>query len=112
MELSVEIVGDIAIATVFVNELDAGNTGEFKQQIAPLLAERSKVVLDLGQLRFIDSSGLGAMLSCLRQLTTKGGRLELCQLSPPVRAAFELVRLHRVLDIYPTRADAIRAMQS
>ena len=112
MELNVELIGDIAVATVFVDELDAGNTAEFKQQIAPLLAERLQVVLDLGPLRFIDSSGLGAMLSCLRQLREKGGELKLCQLSPPVRAAFELVRLHRILDIYPSRADAIRAFPS
>jgi anti-sigma B factor antagonist len=109
MDLNVELAGDVAIVTVFINELDASNTAEFKQQVAPVLASHSKVVLDLGQLRFIDSSGLGAMLSCLRQLTTNGGRLGLCQLSPAVRAAFELVRLHRVLDIYPSRGEAIRA---
>jgi PAS domain S-box-containing protein len=58
------------------------------------------------------ASGLGAMLSCLRQLSQKGGDLKLCGLSRPVRAAFELVRLHRVLDIHATRAQAIGAFQS
>jgi anti-sigma B factor antagonist len=109
MELNIEIIGEVAVAKVFVDELDASNSGEFKQQIAPVLAAHSKVVIDLGELRFIDSSGLGAMLSCLRQLTAKGGDLKLCQLSPPVRAAFELVRLHRVLDIYANRAAAVQA---
>lgn len=111
MDLTLEPNGDVAVVALFVDELDASNTTEFKQQMAPILAEYRKVVIDLGQLRFIDSSGLGAMLSCLRQLSQKNGDLKLCCLSRSVRAAFELVRLHRVLDIHATRADAIRAFQ-
>jgi anti-sigma B factor antagonist len=112
MELSVETHDGIAVVTLFVDELDASNSPEFKQQMAPVLAAHRHVVIDLEHVRFIDSSGLGAMLSCLRQLTAKGGDLALCGLSKSVRAAFELVRLHRVLDIRPTRAEAIEAFRS
>jgi anti-sigma B factor antagonist len=112
MDLSTEITGDVAVVTLFVEELDASNTAEFKDRMAPVLAEHDKVLLDLGQVHFIDSSGLGAMLSCLRQLGARGGDLKLCGLGKAVRSAFELVRLHRVLDIHETRAAAIRAFQS
>lgn len=112
MELSVETQDGIAVVTLFVDELDASNSPEFKQRMAPVLAAHRNVIIDLEQVRFIDSSGLGAMLSCLRQLTTKGGDLALCGLSKSVRAAFELVRLHRVLDIRASRADAIEAFRS
>lgn len=112
MELSVEVIGNVAVVALFVDELDASNTAEFKQRMAPVLAEHRFVVIDLEPVRFIDSSGLGAMLSCLRQLSPKGGDLKLCGLSKPVRAAFELVRLHRVLDIHATRAEAIEAFRS
>jgi len=66
-------------------------------------------VLDLSRLRFVDSSGLGALLSCLRQLTGRGGDLRLSGMSKPVRALFELVRMHRIFDIYPTKEEAIKA---
>lgn len=112
MELSVETHDGIAVVTLFVDELDASNSAEFKQRMAPVLAAHRNVVIDLARVRFIDSSGLGAMLSCLRQLRAKGGDLELCGLSKSVRAAFELVRLHRVLDIRPTQAEAIEAFRS
>lgn len=112
MQLSVEISGDVAVVALFVDELDASNTAEFKQQIAPTLAEHQKLVIDLGAVRFIDSSGLGAMLSCLRQLSAKGGDLKLCGLSRSVRSAFELVRLHRVLDIHATRSEAVKAFSA
>ena len=111
MDVSVEIVGGVAVVAVTVEELDAGNTAEFKQRMAPILAAHSKVVIDLSRVRFIDSSGLGAMLSCLRQLTAKGGDLKLCGLSKQVRAAFELVRLHRILDIHESRPQAVEAFK-
>jgi anti-sigma B factor antagonist len=112
MELNVEVVKDVAVVKLFLDELDASNSGEFKHQIAPVLSEHAKLVIDLGELRFIDSSGLGAMLSCLRQATARGGDLKLCQLSPAVRAAFELVRLHRVIDIHASATEAVQAFLS
>ena len=70
------------------------------------------MVFDLSKLRFVDSSGLGAFLSCLRKLNAKGGDLKLCGMSKQVRAVFELVRMHRIFDIYGTREEAVRAFQA
>jgi anti-sigma B factor antagonist len=111
MQLAVEKVGDVAIAALPMEELDASNAGEFKRDMAPLLEAHANVVLDLSRLRFVDSSGLGAFISCLRKLNAKGGDLKLCGMSKPVRAVFELVRMHKVFDILPTRDDALRAFE-
>ncbi|HYA17949.1 MAG TPA: STAS domain-containing protein [Bryobacteraceae bacterium] len=111
MDITVENVDSVAIALVPVDELDASNAGEFKRDMAPILAAHSKLALDLSQMRFIDSSGLGAMLSCLRQLSAKGGDLKLCGMSKQVRALFELVRMHRIFDICGTKEEAVRAFQ-
>ena len=111
MEIAVDNVGGIAVAEMPVDELDASNSPEFKRDIAPVLLANTKLVLDLSRLRFVDSSGLGAMLSCLRQLSAKNGDLKLCGLSKQVRAAFELVRMHRVFDIAGTKEEAIHAFE-
>jgi anti-sigma B factor antagonist len=111
MEFRAEKVGDVVIAAVPVDELDASNAGEFKRDIAPLLETNAKLVLDLSRVRFVDSSGLGAFISCLRKLNAKGGDLKLCGMSKQVRAVFELVRMHRVFDILGTRDDAVRAFE-
>ena len=111
MELAVEKVGDVAVVEIPVDELDASNTGELKHDIAPVLEANTKLVIDRNRLRFVDSSGLGAMLSCLRQLTAKGGDLKLSGMQKQVRAVFELVRMHRIFDIYGTREEAVRAFQ-
>ena len=91
------------------DNLDTSNAGTFKSDVAPILQSSKKVVFDLSQLEFVDSSGLGAVLSCLRTLNTNGGDLKLCQMRKPVRVLFELVRMHRVFDIYDTREDAVKA---
>ena len=109
MALAFDQVGDVMVAAVPMEELDAGNSAEFKSDIAPLLDATTKLVLDLSDVRFVDSSGLGAFISCLRKLNAKGGDLKLCGMSEQVRAVFELVRMHRILEICPTREAAMLA---
>jgi anti-sigma B factor antagonist len=105
-------IGDVTVAAVPMEELDASNSAEFKRDVAPLLETTMELVLDLSRLRFVDSSGLGAFISCLRKLNAKGGDVKLCGMSKQVRAVFELVRLHRVFDICGTREEAVRMFQS
>jgi anti-sigma B factor antagonist len=112
MEIAADKIGNVAVAVIPVDELDASNAGDLKRDIAPILEANTRLVIDLSHLRFVDSSGLGAMLSCLRQVTAKGGSLKLCGMSKQVRTTFELVRMHRIFDIFPTREEAVRAFQS
>ena len=109
MDIAVDTTGDVAVVVVPVEELDASNAGEFKRDMAPVLEANTKLVFDLHRLRFTDSSGLGAFISCLRQVNARGGDMKLCDMSPQVRAVFELARLHRIFDIYSTPEEAVRA---
>jgi len=111
MDVTIEQIAGVTVVVLPGRDLDAGNAGEFKSAIAPVLKAHSKMVFDLSQLRFIDSSGLGAFLFCLRQLSTKGGELKLCGLSNQVYQTFELVRMHRIFDIYSTKNEAVQAFQ-
>jgi anti-sigma B factor antagonist len=112
MEMTVERMGEVTIVQLIGEQLDASNAKDFKRDIASVLNVASKVVFDLSQLRFVDSSGLGAILSCLRQVNAAGGDLKLCGLSKPVRALFELVRMHRIFDICDTKDDAVRILKT
>ena len=109
MDLTIEQLGAVGVVVVPLAELDASNTSDFKRGMAPLIDAQPKLALDLAAVRFIDSSGLGALLSCLRKLKEKGGDLKLFGMSAAGRGVFELVRMHRVFEIYPTRAEAVRA---
>ncbi len=109
MELHSETVGTVVIARVKGDHLDAGTVEDFKAAAEPVLEKGLQVVFDLQSLTFIDSSGIGAIISCLRKLNTKGGDLKLCGLSRPVRSLFELVRMHRIFDIFETSDEAVAA---
>lgn len=112
MEIPTEDLQDVTIAQVPVKELDASNAGELKSAMGQILEKRSKVVLDVGRMQFVDSSGLGAILSCLRQVSTKGGDLKLCCMSRQVRSAFELVRMNRIFDVFESKEEAVGAFHS
>ncbi len=112
MEIPLDKIGDVTVVIVPAEELDAGHAGELKRELSPVLEANTKVVLDLSRLRFVDSSGLGCFLSCLRKLNAIGGDLKLCGMSQRVRMAFELVRLHRIFDIYDTKDQAVRAFEN
>jgi len=107
MKLASETIGDVEVVEVMVKNLDADSAKQFRAEMEERLKAGGKIVFDFAMLEFIDSSGLGAILSCLRQLNAAGGDLKLCSMSSPVRSMFELVRMHRVIEIYETRDEAV-----
>jgi len=111
MLLTVDPIQNVAVVTVNLEEFDASNADEFKRQMAPVLQASPRVVLDLNRVKFVDSSGCGAILSCLKNLTSTGGDLKLCRITPRVRTTFELIRLHRICEIFDTREEAVAAFQ-
>ena len=106
---SLERVGDVAVVSIPGDSLDASNSRQFKAFAASNMIGEKKVVIDLSQLRFVDSSGLGVLLSCFRQVKSSGGSLKLCGMSKPVRSLFELVRMHRIFDIHEAKEQALQS---
>lgn len=107
----VETVSDVTVVVILEKAIDANNTKTFKQDLADALQGKQKVIFDLEKLTFIDSSGLGAMLSFLRTINKDNGQLKLCNMAKTIRTIFELVRMHKVFDICNTREEAIAALK-
>jgi anti-sigma B factor antagonist len=101
-----------AVVSFSVEHLDAGNVKAFRDAIAPAMLASDILLLDMSALNFVDSSGLGALLSCLRSLNGKNGQLKLFGVSKPVMALFELVRMHRLFSIYNNQQEALDDMPS
>jgi anti-sigma B factor antagonist len=97
----------ILIEHVQSKVLDASTARAFKDAIKPLLTQNAKLVLDLSEIDFIDSTGLGALVSCLRQAHASGGEIKLTGLTNSARVLFELVRMHRVFEIFNSSAEAV-----
>ena len=111
MQFETEKTGDVTIVTVQTEVLDAGNAKEFRADISPVLEQDVNIVFDMSRVNFLDSSGCGTILSCLRQLNSAGGDLKMYGLQQPVRTLFELIRLHRIIDIFNTREEAVNAFR-
>ena len=112
MQFETEKIGDVTVVKVQTEVLDAGNAKEFRAGIAPILEEDVKIVLDMSPVNFLDSSGCGTILSCLRQLNAAGGDLKMFGLQQSVRTLFELIRLHRIIDIHNSREESVNAFRT
>jgi len=111
MDLSLEITDHIAVVRVPGHNLEAGNAQAFKDAMAPVIQTHHRIVLDMSQLQFIDSSGLGAILSCLKQLHARNGALRVCCVSKPIQSLFDLVRMNRIFSKYDSKEAAIASFE-
>lgn len=108
MQLKIKEQEDIVIITVEEERMDAHNSGNLKERMLQLFDEgKYQLVIDLTAVRFIDSSGLGALVSGFKNASARDGSLKLCCLQPQVRSMFELTRLHRVFEIFTTLQEAL-----
>ena len=67
--------------------------------------------MDMSKLRFVDSSGIGALLSCLKKIQALGGQLKICSLTDQVRSILQLVRVNKLLEIFSTREEAVSSFE-
>lgn len=110
MNLKTEISGAITVIYVREERLDAHNSEELKSELNRIFESGTRdVVVDLKDVRFIDSSGLGVLVSGFKNASTKQGSLKLTALQTQVKSMFELTRLHRVFDIYQTVDEALES---
>src|SRR5450631_764034 len=79
--------------------------------VTPTSCETRRVLLDLGEVSFIDSAGIGALVSMLGQLRSHGCELNLCHLSEPVERVLRVTNLVGVLPCYATQEEAIRGRE-
>ncbi len=106
MNLDITEQKGMVIITIREERLDAHNANELKSELLALFEQGKKdILVDLQEVKFVDSSGLGALVSGFKNAITNQGSLKLASLQTQVKSMFELTRLHRVFDIYPSRAD-------
>jgi anti-sigma B factor antagonist len=81
----------------------------FKNLVEETVASgQSRIVVDLGQVTFIDSSGLGALISALKATRQAGGDLRIADVPEQVMIVLRLTNLDRVLQVHPTVVEASR----
>ncbi|SFM06619.1 STAS domain-containing protein [Shimia aestuarii] len=107
MDLSSAVEGDILVVTVNETRIDASVAIQFKDRMREETdAVTGRVVLNLEQVDFIDSSGLGAIVAAMKQLGTNH-RMDLSCLNENVDKVFRLTRMDTVFRIHGTVGEAL-----
>jgi len=99
--------GTVVVLEVSGDAIDASNVQLFRSTVAGMVEGRKHIVIDLALVKFVDSSGIGALLSVLRKANAISGEVKLCCLQPNVKSLFDLVRMTRLFDTFETRVEAV-----
>jgi len=99
-EFQAVVDGDIIRIAIRRSRVDAASAGVFKEVVSSTWQPTLKhAVIDMSQVEFVDSSGVGALLGVLRRLPQGEGSVVLKAMRPQVLSVIELLRLHRVFQI-------------
>ncbi len=84
--------------------LDSTKAGEIRNQVERALESNTKVLLmDLKDTTFVDSSGLGTLVSVLKKVRSSSGEMYVCSINPQIKMLFELTSMDRVFTIFEDR---------
>jgi anti-sigma B factor antagonist len=108
MKITLDKQDDANLLHLHEERVDAHNFQELKDYLLPILENGSKeLILDLSEVRFIDSSGLGALLYGHKNAGLRKVRFVLAGVQARVQSMFELTRLERVFNILPSAEAAL-----
>lgn len=103
--------GDVEIAAIS-GRLDAARVPAIRQQITEMVAEGvTRVVLDLGGLEWIDSSGIGLLVIVYKGVKENGGRANVARLQRQPEEIFRLLRLESAFDVFETIEQAVDSLK-
>src|SRR5437763_15215679 len=87
--------------------LDASKAEELRQRVGEVQARCPRLIFDMSQVEFVDSSIIGALVGFLRRTRAAGGDTKLVAMTPDVETIFEVTRLQRVFSVHPSVSAAI-----
>ncbi len=107
MDIQKRIEGDIAVLSL-QGRLDLTSASSLKEISKEVLAANAKkMILNMDKVDFINSSGLGALVSILKEVRNSQGSMRLTNLAPYVKEIFDITQLTNIFEIYQDEKQAI-----
>jgi len=111
MEISVKDKGGATILTLS-GRLDLASGTTLKEQVKNQLKKGNTMIhLNLSQVDFINSSGLGSLVSIMKEVRLQKGRFTLSNLASYVQEIFEITQLSHIFEIFATEEEALSSYQ-
>ena len=104
---------DMVVVLSLSGRLDLANGNKLKDEIKAVLdSGKTAIHLCMKDLEFVNSSGLGAMVSIMKEIRLRRGRLTLSDMADYVREVFDITQLSHIFEIFPTEEEALHSYQT
>ena len=109
MEIILNETGNVTVLSL-KGRLDLASGSALKERIKEIFEqEKNSVHLNLTEVEFINSSGLGALVSIMKEVRLRKGRLTLSNLANYVQEIFEITQLSHIFEIFATQEEALNS---
>jgi anti-sigma B factor antagonist len=109
-KLSTRQVGDVTVVDVAGRITLGEGSSALRETLRDLVGKNhKKILLNLGDVTYIDSSGIGELVSGFTTVTNQGGQLKLLNLTKRVKDLLQITKLYTVFDVHDDEAAAIRS---
>lgn len=110
VKLSTRQVGDVTVVDVAGRITLGEGSSALRDLLRDLVSkEQKKILLNLGDVSYIDSSGIGELVSGFTTVTNQGGQLKLLNLTKRVKDLLQITKLYTVFDVHDDEAAAVRS---
>ena len=110
VKLTTRQVGDVTVMDVAGRITLGEGSSVLRDALRDLVSKnQKKILLNLGEVSYIDSSGIGELVSGFTTVTNGGGALKLLNLNKRVKDLLQITKLYTVFDVHEDEASAIRS---
>ena len=110
--LNCEFVDGVLVASILPTNLDEEESvSPFRYELRTIMEDEppGRMVIDLGQARYLSSRAVGVILAHYQAMDRRGGTLRVCGVSKEIKPVLDQMRLSMLIDVYPTAGEAVRA---
>jgi len=110
VKLNTRQVGDVSVIDVAGRITRGEGSSTLRDALRELVGKNhKKILLNLGEVSYIDSSGIGELVSGFTTVTNSGGQLKLLNLNKRVKDLLQITKLYTVFDVHDDEAGAVRS---
>lgn len=107
LKLTSRIIGDVGVVYGHGRVVAGTEAAQLKEQVKSMLTQCVDVILNFSDIDYIDSSGLGVLVTLCTRASAPNGQVVLCNLPEKVQELLTITKLTKVFEIYKTEAEAI-----
>ena len=110
VKLNTRQVGDVTVIDATGRVTLGEGASTFRESLRELLGKgHKKILVNLGNVSYIDSSGIGELVSGFTSVTNQGGQLKLLNLTKRVQDLLQITKLYTVFEVFEDEAEAVRS---